>query len=108
MKQNKEVTYYLLLVAIFFLISSTRGLFINEKLTEWVLFFILLGGIYIANKVRAVWITFYLYILAIFYNPFFLIIHDFQYSYIADILIAITFFFLALKWQSYAFEEPMG
>lgn len=107
MKKHIYVTYYLLFIAILFLISSTRSFFINEVITEWVLFVFLLGGVYVSNSVRAVWVIFYFLILSLFYNPFFLTFHNIQYSYVVDILIAITFFFLALRWQSYAFEESM-
>lgn len=107
MKKHTYVTYYLLLIAIFFLISSTRSFLISEVITEWVLFLLLIGGVYVSNKVKAVWIIFYLFVLSLFYNPFFLTFHNIQYTYIVDILIAVTFFFLALRWQTFAFEEPM-
>ncbi|MFZ2206146.1 MAG: hypothetical protein WA061_00875 [Microgenomates group bacterium] len=107
MKKHTYVTYYLLLIAILFLISSTRGFFVSEVIIEWVLFLFLIGGVYVSNKVKAVWIIFYLFILSLFYNPFFLTFHNIQYTYVVDILIAVTFFFLALRWQTYAFEERM-
>lgn len=107
MYKKNYVPYYLLGVATLFLISSTRSLFINEVLVEWVLFLSLLIGMAGSYKVKAIWISFYFYILMLFYNPFFLVFHDMPYTYIADIFIAVTFFFLALRWESFAFEKPM-
>ena len=107
LKKQTYVTYYFLFIAILFLLSSTRSYLINEVMVEWMLFLSIIGGVYITTRVRATWIVFYNFILILFYNPFFLVFHNIQYSYIADIGIAVSFFFLALKWQLYAFEEVM-
>lgn len=55
---KKYASYYLLGVATLFLVSSTRSLFINEVIIEWVLFFAIIVGMVGAYKVRAVWISF--------------------------------------------------
>lgn len=104
---KKHASYFLLAVATLFLVSSTRSLFINEVFVEWLLFLTIIVGLIGSYKVRAIWISFYFYILVLFYNPFFLVFHDMPYTYIADIFVAITFFFLALRWESFAFEKPM-
>ncbi|MFZ2026273.1 MAG: hypothetical protein WAV30_03250 [Microgenomates group bacterium] len=104
---KRYAPYYLLGVATLFLVSSTRSLFINEVFVEWVLFLSIMIGMVGSYKVRAIWISFYFYILMLFYNPFFLVFHDMPYTYLADISIAVTFFFLALRWESFAFEKPM-
>jgi len=104
---KKHASYFLLGIATLFLISSTRSLFINEVIVEWALFLMITAGMIGAYKVRAVWISFYFYVLILFYNPFFLVFHTMPYTYLADIFIAITFFFLALRWESFAFEKPM-
>jgi len=98
-------TVYYLCTGIFVMLSATRDITSYESLIEVVLFMFLVGGLYVSTILRVYWISFYFFILMLFYNPIFLVIHDVENFPIADIGVGISFFVLGLHWRHFIEER---
>jgi hypothetical protein len=107
MKNNVFPTYYYLYTGLLFFGSVLRDTFSFENAIEWLLFISLAWGIILSYRSRVVWFAFYYYILIIFYNPFFLVIHNMPNSNILDVLIGTSFFMMSLNWKRYIISEKV-
>lgn len=105
MKNTTYPTYFYLFTGILFLLLAVRDIMSFESQLEWILFIILLAGIGVSYQIKVNWFAFYHYILLIFYNPLFLVSHNIQNSYIADIGVGISFFLIGLYWERYVAKE---
>lgn len=76
-----------------------------ETHLEWILFAMLIIGLFLSLIVKVRWFAFYYLLLIIFYNPLFLVFHNIQNSYMADIIIGASFFIIGLHWEKYVFTE---
>jgi len=92
-------------MGLLFLIAAIRDILPFEPYLEWMLFITLFIGMVVSLLVKARWFAFYYYILLIFYNPLFLVFHNIQNSYIADVGIGVSFFMIGLHWEKYVGNE---
>lgn len=90
---------------IFFLISATREIYAFSSLIEWGMFIVVCIGIFVSLYIKAFWIAFYYYLLVLFYNPLILGIIDVKETFIADIVVGLTFFFIGLHWKKFISQD---
>ena len=86
------------------MISVVRDMTIYESYIEIILFGLLVGGIILSFIIRAYWLSFYFFILALFYNPLFLIVHHMTNYPVADICVGLSFFMIGLHWPSFVHD----
>lgn len=48
---------------------------------------------------QTVWVAFYLYIISLFYNPWFIITYDMERAIIADVIIGLSILLIGIFWN---------
>ena len=105
MKNKFLLTRFYIFTGFAFLTAILRDFFPFEHYIEWIIFLTLIVGVVFSIFVRVRWFAFYCGVLALFYNPLFLVFHDIQNSKIVDIILAMSFFMIGLNWQKYEGNE---
>jgi hypothetical protein len=96
------ISSYYAFAGIFFLFSSARDVFNHISEIEWVMFLCIGIGMFLSFYVKTLWIAYYHYVLILFYNPLILSQITTKDSFIADIVIGISFFLIGLHWDKFA------
>jgi len=102
MNTNVSYSYHYLFIGAMFLASSIRSITPFEVVIEWLLFFALIGGIYISQKAKIPWFAYICYLFILLYNPLFLTHHNINYTSYVDIGIGVLFFLMSLNWKKFS------
>ncbi len=98
--KTDNLQYLILTAALLFAIATPRSLILSiESPLEIILFAFTLFTTFMVYKRGIIWVFMFFLIIAIYYNPVFLIYHDIKYTPILDSAISLSFFVIALFWE---------
>jgi hypothetical protein len=94
MKNLPKIQFGLGVLFILFAFRQSFPIYV-ENIAEICVFLGILVSIFIAVKEKHYWMGYAMYVLALFYNPLFLIMHNINQNIVADILVGISILVIA-------------
>ena len=99
----KYIQGMFLFSSLIFICSVARSFHMYVEIgMEMLMFLLVCANAAMAAKIGNPWIAYVLFVIAIFYNPIFLIGLSMQHYPIADISVGLLFFLISLYWH----EKP--
>lgn len=98
---TKHLSVYYVGSGMVFILYAMRNIYAFDSLAEWGIFITICIGIVVSLQSRVLWIAFYYYLIALFYNPLVLSKIHARETLIADVLIGFSFFLIGLHWRKF-------